>query len=211
MHQSLARDNEPNTNARGYSARAAALYVKRAGAALIFVTSLSLGTLVRGQTLPDYLLHAGDELQISVWGEEELQRATLIRPDGKFSFPLTGEVDAAGRTAAEIELELTQKLITYIPEAVVTVSVTGLQGNRIYVIGQVSQPGTFVMNPQLTVLQALSLAGGTTPFASVDQIIVVRGRGDDQRAIRFAYSEISRGRNLQQNIELESGDVVIVP
>jgi polysaccharide export outer membrane protein len=189
----------------------AAPYLKRAVAALISVTSLGLAALAWGQALPDYLLHAGDEIEVSVWGEDELQRTVLIRPDGKFSFPLTGEVDAAGRTVADIQTELTQKLVAYIPEAVVTVSVSGLDGNRIYVIGQVDNPGTFIMNPRLTVLQALSLAGGTTAFAAVDNILVIRGRGDAQGALRFAYSDVSRGRNLQQNIELESGDVVIVP
>ncbi len=163
------------------------------------------------QSLPGYALQAGDQVEISVWGEEELQRTVLVRPDGKFSFPLAGEIDAAGRSATDVETEITQKLLTYIPEAVVTVSVSGINGNRIYVIGQVNNPGSFVMNPQLSVLQALSLAGGTTAFASVNDIIVVRGRGSEQQALPFRYSDISRGRNLNQNIQLESGDVVIVP
>jgi polysaccharide export outer membrane protein len=163
------------------------------------------------QALPDYLLQPGDQIEVSVWGEEELQRTVLVRPDGRFSFPLVGEVNAAGRTTVDIQAEMTEKLLTYIPEAVVTASVTGIEGNRIYVIGQVNAPGSFVMNPQLSVMQALSLARGATPFAALDNILIIRGRGSDQRVFPFAYSDISRGRNLAQNIQLESGDVVIVP
>jgi polysaccharide biosynthesis/export protein len=162
-------------------------------------------------TAPGYTLQPGDKIEISVWGEEQLQREVMIRPDGKFSFPLTGEVNAIGRTVADVQQEMTTKLVMYIPEAVVTVSVTGLAGNRVYVIGQVSKPGTYDMNPRINVLQALSLAGGTTPFAALNDIIIIRGNGKDQRVLRFAYDDIKRGRNLEQNIELDNGDVVIVP
>jgi polysaccharide biosynthesis/export protein len=160
---------------------------------------------------PDYRLQAGDQIEISVWGEMDLQRTVMLRPDGKFSFPLAGEIAAAGRSAADLQDEMTKKLVPYIPEAVVTISVTGIEGNRIYVIGQVNKPGAFVMNPQLSVLQALSLAGGTTPFAKLNDIIVIRGRGSDQQVMRFGYGDISQGRNLGQNVQLQSGDVVIVP
>ena len=163
------------------------------------------------QALPDYRLQPGDEIELSVWGEEELQRTAIIRPDGKFGYPLAGEIVAAGRTTAEIQTELTTKLSAYIPEAVVTISVTGIEGNRIYVIGQIQNPGSFVMNPTINVLQALSLAGGTTPFAALNDIIIIRGSGANQRVLRFAYKDIEKGRKLEQNIQLESGDVVIVP
>lgn len=166
---------------------------------------------ISAQTLPDYRLQPGDRIEISVWGEAELQRDVLLRPDGKFTFPLAGEISGAGRTVADIRDELTEKLTSFIPEAVVTISVSGLDGNRIYVIGQVEEPGSYVMNPRISVLQALSLAGGTTPFAAEDDIIVIRGRGSEQSVIEFPYGDIKRGRNLSQNIELESGDVVLVP
>lgn len=186
--------------------------LRTTSAALLVIVCLA-GAAVRAvaQGLPDYNLQPGDELEISVWGEEELQRTVLVRPDGRFAFPLAGEINAAGRTAADIQAELTEKLVVYIPEAVVTVSVSGIQGNQIYVIGQVQRPGSFVMNPQISVLQALSLAGGTTAFAALNDIIVIRGSGDSQRVFPFAYNDVSRGRNLEQNIQLESGDVVVVP
>ncbi len=178
---------------------------------MFLAVTLAVSSLAGAQAMPDYSLQPADEIEVSVWGEEELQRIVLLRPVGKFAFPLAGEINAGGRTASEIQAELTEKLLAYIPEAVVTVSVTGIEGNKIYVIGQVQRPGSFVMNPRINVLQALSLAGGTTPFAALNDIIVIRGSGANQHVFRFAYNDITRGRKLDQNIQLESGDVVIVP
>ena len=158
-----------------------------------------------------YTLQPGDEIEVSVYGEMELQRKMLIRPDGKFSFPLAGEVAAMNRSVADVQMELTSKIRPLIPEAVVTVSVTGLDGNRAYVIGQVTKAGAIPLNPRINVLQALSLAGGTTAFAALNDIIILRGSGREQKAFRFAYDEIKKGRNLEQNIQLENGDVVLVP
>jgi polysaccharide biosynthesis/export protein len=184
----------------------------RSLSAVLLGALLLPSSFVHAQSTPDYRLQAGDEVEVSVWEEEDLKRNIKIRPDGKISFPLvTGEIVAAGRTVTDIQQELTQKLARYIPEAVVTVSVIGIDGNRVYVIGQVNTPGTFVMNPRLNVLQALALAGGTTAFAALNDIIVIRGRGANQRVFQFGYDDIKRGRNLEQNMDLESGDVVIVP
>jgi len=159
----------------------------------------------------DYKLHAGDKIQVSVWKEVDLQRLVTIRPDGKFSFALTGEVQAAGRTPDAIRVDIENRLKKYIPEPVVTVTVEETAGNRIFVIGQVNKPGMFVMNPQVNVLQALSLAAGTTPFAKLDSIIVIRGSGGAQTSLPFRYGQVTEGKALGQNILLESGDVVVVP
>ncbi len=159
----------------------------------------------------DYKMHAGDQLEVSVWKEVDLQRTTLIRPDGKFSFPLTGDVQAAGRSPTEIRGDIEGRLKHYIPEPVVTVTVTGVNGHSIYVIGQVNKPGAIVMNPRLSVLQALAVAGGTTAFAKLDNIIVVRSEGGKQRSIPFHYNKVSEGKELVENIALEAGDVVVVP
>lgn len=166
---------------------------------------------VAAQQLPEYLLHPGDEIEVSVWKEVDLQRKVIIRPDGKFSFPLTGEIVAVGRTAATVKSEIEEKLKAYIPEPVVTVSVTGIAGNQIYVIGQVIKPGAYVMNPQINILQALSLAGGMTPFAATNDIIVIRSSKGSQRVLQFQYGDVSKGRSLEKNVMLESGDVVVVP
>jgi len=159
----------------------------------------------------NYRLHAGDSITVSVWKELDLQRKVMIRPDGRFSFPLAGEVQAAGRTADEVRLEIENSLKKYIPEAVVTVIVEDFSGNRVYVIGQVTKPGMYVMNPSLNVLQALSLAGGSTPFAKLDNISIIRGTGPSQKTMPFRYNQVVEGKSLQQNITLESGDVVVVP
>jgi polysaccharide export outer membrane protein len=159
----------------------------------------------------EYLVKPGDQLLISVWKEEDLQQEVLIRPDGGFSFPLAGDMDAAGKSVNMIAAEVSSKLERFIPDLVVTVAVTDIGGNKIYVIGQVNNPGAFVMNPRVDVMQALSMAGGTTPFASLNDIKILRRKGNSQTALEFRYGDVERGRNLQQNVMLESGDVVVVP
>ena len=158
-----------------------------------------------------YRIKPGDVLQISVWGEPELQGAVLVAPDGAFSFPLVGHVDARGKTAAQLQETVRERLTTYIATPVVTVSIEEINGNKIYVIGQVNRPGEFVMNPVVDVMQALSMAGGTTPFAALNDILILRRSVSGQVALPFRYSAVIRGKNLEQNIRLESGDVVVVP
>lgn len=158
-----------------------------------------------------YRVNAGDTLEISVWKEEDLQREVLVRPDGAFSFPLAGQIVAKGRTVTEIREELESRLSRYIPELVSTVTVIDVSGNTIYVIGQVNNPGSFVMNPVLDVMQALSMASGTTPFASLKKIRILRREDGVQTALRFDYTDVADGRSLEQNILLRSGDVVVVP
>ncbi len=179
-------------------------------ALLVLPLLLPLAAWAQGAPV-DYKLHAGDRIEVSVWKEVDLQRKVTVRPDGRFTFPLTGDIQANGRTADEVRAEIETRLRKYIPEPVVTVSVEEVLGNRVYVIGQVARPGMFVMNPQLNVLQALSLAGGTTPFAKLDSIGVLRSAGTAQRTLPFRYSQVVEGKNIEQNITLESGDVVVVP
>ena len=168
-------------------------------------------TTARSQQLPDYTLSPGDQLEISVWKEPDLTKTVIVRPDGKFSVPLAGEINAVGRTLSQVQTDITNRLLKYIPEAVVTATLTQLEGNRVFVIGQVNKPGAYVMNPRYNVLQALSVAGGLTPFAGANDIIILRGTGPKQRVIPFRYGDVSKGRSLEQNISLEAGDVVVVP
>ena len=178
------------------------------GASLL--VCLSFAAQAAAQQVPDYALNAGDTLDIAVWKEPDLTKSVIVRPDGKFSFPMVGEVAAAGRSVAHIEAEVTTRLKPYMPEPVVSIAVKNLDGCKIYVIGQVSKAGAFVMNPRINVLQALSLAGGMTPFAAVNDIVVLRGSGTAQHALPFHYGEVVKGHNLSQNLLLEAGDVVIV-
>ena len=158
-----------------------------------------------------YEIQPGDLLEISVWREEYLEREVIVQPDGRISFPLVGVLDAAGSTVDEVQVRVAEQLSQYIPEPVVTVSIKEIRGNRIYVLGQVKNPGQFIMNPRIDVVQALALAGGTTPFAELKDIKILRRTENGEVLIEFRYADIARGRNLQQNIVLESGDVIIVP
>jgi polysaccharide export outer membrane protein len=158
-----------------------------------------------------YLVQPGDTLQVSVWKEQELQGEVLVRPDGGMNFPLAGELVAAGRTVEEIRKELQTRLTKYIPDPVVTVVVRKADGSRIFVVGKVNRPGDFALFRPIDVMQALSLAGGTTPFANVNEIRVLRREGGHQVVFRFRYDDVRRGRDLSQNILLSSGDTVVVP
>lgn len=159
----------------------------------------------------NYKIQPGDLMEISVWREDYLEREVIVQPDGKISFPLVGTVNAAGTTVETVQELIAQRLTQYIPDPVVTVSIKEIRGNRVYVLGQVRNPGQFIMNPTVDVIQALALAGGTTTFAELNEIKILRRNGDSQELIEFRYADIARGRNLEQNIVLQSGDVVIVP
>lgn len=111
----------------------------------------------------------------------------------------------------ELNKVVSDRLSKYIADAVVTISVQQINGNKVYVLGQVNKPGEFIVNPSVNVMQALSMAGGMTPFAASNDIIVLRGQGKQQRALPFRYADVVRGRNLEQNIELIAGDIVVVP
>ncbi len=127
------------------------------------------------------------------------------------SFALAGELPAAGHTVAELTAMLEQRIRKYEPDAVVTVSVKAASGNRVYVIGKVNHPGDFPITGPTDVVQALSLAGGATPYADTNAIRILRRDGDHQTAISFRYGDIEHGRKLDQNILLQSGDTVVVP
>jgi len=158
-----------------------------------------------------YLISPEDELEISVWKEVDLQKQVLVRPDGKLSFPLVGHIQAAGKTPEEVEQEITKRLEKYIPSPVVTVTLMKVAGNKIYVIGKVSKPGGYNVGGYVDVMQALSLAGGLATYASANSIKVLRRENGKQISLPFKYSQVEDGENLQQNIQLKSGDVVVVP
>jgi polysaccharide biosynthesis/export protein len=163
-------------------------------------------------TQTDYKIHAGDQLLVGVYDDPKMPPIPVtVTPDGKFSFPLIGILIAGGKTPEQVRVEMEQKLRKYVAEPVVTVTVTDVKGNVAYVIGQVAKPGQIVMNPAVNVLQALSIVGGGTPYAKMDSIIVIRNTTAGQRVMNFHYGQVASGRNLEQNVQLESGDVVVVP
>jgi polysaccharide export outer membrane protein len=161
--------------------------------------------------MPDYEVCPEDVLEISVWKEEGLSKEVLVRPDGGISFPLAGDMQAAGKTAQQIQLEITRRLTKFIAQPVVSVTVLKVVGNKIYVIGRVNKPGEYVVGRYVNVLQALSMAGGLTPFAAENDIKVLRKGDGWDMVFPFRYSEVRTGHNLDQNIILKGGDVVVVP
>jgi polysaccharide export outer membrane protein len=178
----------------------------------IYLLTCAVTLAADSSAVPDgYKLQPGDLLQVVVWKETDLQSEVLIRPDGGISFALAGDMQAAGRTTDELRQELETRVRKLVPGAVVTVSVKAANGNRVFVIGKVNKPGDFALNRPIDVMQAISLAGGITPFASADRIRVLHRDGAKQNSIRFRYSEVAKGHNLSQNILLQSGDTVIVP
>ncbi len=160
----------------------------------------------------NYTVQPGDVLHVAVWKEEDLTLDVLVRPDGHFSFPLAGDINANGKNAQQITVELAKKIKKYIPDPVITVSVVQILGNKIFVIGKVNNPGEFIMSHDIDVMQAMSMAGGASTFAGLNKIkILRRDNKGKQVAIPFKYADVEAGRNLEQNILLQPGDVVVVP
>ncbi len=164
------------------------------------------------QAIPDYQLHPGDKVNIGVYDDPKLLPQDItVTPDGKISYPLVGELQVGGKTVEQVRLEMQTKLKKYVSDPIATVIVTEVKGNVVYVIGQVNKPGAIIMNPTINVLQALSVVGGANPYAKLDGIIVIRSSSGGQRVLTFKYSAVSSGKDLAQNVQLESGDVVVVP
>ena len=174
---------------------------------LVAITSVPAAPIVNDA----YLIQPGDVLQVSVWKEPDLQSELLVRPDGGISFPLAGDVTVSGMSVAGVSELITERIKRYIPDPVVTVVTKAIGGNHIYVVGKVNRPGEFPFSRPLDVMQALSLAGGTTPFASLSSIRILRRDNGKQTAMRFDYGDIENGKALENNILLRSGDTVVVP
>ncbi len=178
--------------------------------ALFLMVTLTVGSTAVASD--GYRLAPGDVIAVSVWQEPGLEQLVLVRPDGGISFPLAGDIAAQGLTIEELGDALKRRLAKFIPDPVVTVTLQETPGNRIYVLGQVNKPGDFpIIARDTTVVQALSMAGGLTPFAKERDIRILRKDGDAQRSIPFNYREIKRGGSLSQNVTLQAGDVVLVP
>ena len=159
-----------------------------------------------------YVIAPGDVLSISVYGEKDMDQPELVvRPDGKVTFPLVGDIAVGGSTTSRVKQELDNKLHQYIPEAVATVTVKTLGSLQYYVVGKVNKPGMFDVSKPMTVLQALAMAGGLTTFADEKHIEIIRNRGGAVTKLRFNYKKIEKGQSLDQNIELQRGDTIVVP
>jgi polysaccharide export outer membrane protein len=160
---------------------------------------------------PTYLLGPEDMLKVAVWKDEQLTQELVVRPDGMISFPLIGEVLASGRTVEDVRSEIALRLTKFLPNPNVTVTVLKVLSYRIYVLGRVNKPGEYQAGHHTDVLQALSMAGGLTPYASENNIKIIRRNGAEELVFPFRYGDAKKGQDLRQNILLQRGDVVMVP
>lgn len=159
-----------------------------------------------------YKLLQGDRVAISVWGEETLNlKDIMVLPDGTISFPLAGNFQVVGYTTQQVEAFITEKLKEYLPAPKVTVVVTGVEGNKAYVVGKVAKPGPLLINTPTTVLQAIAIAGALDRFADEEDIKVIRLTAEGQQVFKLNYRDLVKGKNLESNILLKSGDTIIVP
>ena len=158
-----------------------------------------------------YHIGPGDVIEISVWKDPELSRNLVVPPDGVISFPLIGSINVNRLTVTELRKIVTQKLSEFIPDATVTVMLVEINSLKAYVIGKVNNPGQFDINMNTNVMQILANAGGLNPFASAGNIKILRQKDNQIIKIPFHYGQVERGKNLEQNITLKAGDVVVVP
>jgi len=162
-------------------------------------------------TDPDYKIGPQDMLRVDVWKEPDISRIVPVRPDGKITLPLINDVQASGLTTTQLAAKIAEGLKKYITNPQVTVGVTEINSRRIFVTGEVAHPGAFPLLPNMTVLQALSSAGGFTQFAREKKIYILRMEDGKQVKHPFNYREAVSGKNVEQNIILEGGDVIVVP
>ena len=161
---------------------------------------------------PNYLIGPQDILDINVWKEQELTRSVPVRPDGKISLPLLNDVQAAGLTPMQLSMRIAANLRKYVSDPQVTVVVTQINSQRVYILGEVNRAGAYPLLPGMTVLEALSSSGGFTIFANTKKIYVLRKTADGkQEKLPFNYKSVIHGKAPEQNIPLEAGDTIVVP
>lgn len=164
-----------------------------------------------GAENPDYLIGAEDMLNVNVWKEPELTQAVPVRPDGNISLPLINDVRAVGLTPMQLAAHITARFKQFLAEPRVTVIVTAINSRRFYILGEVARPGAFPLLPNMTVLQALSTAGGFRDFANPSKIYVLRNENGKATKYPFNYKQVIAGKRVEQDIELKPGDTVVVP
>ena len=160
---------------------------------------------------PNYSIALEDVLTIDVWKEPEISRTVPVRRDGKISLPLLNDVQAAGLTPTQLGAEIVEKLRATIVHPQVTVIVAQMSSLRIYILGQVTRGGAYPLVPEMTVMQALSIAGGFTPYANVKKIYVMRRESGTDKTFAVNYKEVVSGHKTEQNIRLQAGDTIVVP
>lgn len=158
-----------------------------------------------------YIIGPEDVLNVNVWKESEVSGSVPVRPDGKISLPLLNDVQAAGYTPMQLTNQITEKLKKFLTDPHVTVTVTAVNSRRVYIIGEVARPGAFPLVPNMTILQALTSAGGPSPYAKTKKIYMLRTENGVQTKLPFNYKDAVNGRSTEQNVVLKPGDTIIVP
>lgn len=158
-----------------------------------------------------YVVGIGDVLRVSVWREPELSGESVVRPDGKITVPLVGDVGADGTTTEQLGRAITERLQEFLKDPRVTVTVVEIHSKYFYVVGEILRPGPYPLLQPTTVLQALSFAGGFREFANTKKIQVLRHQNGGLARRQFNYDEVVKGRNVEQNIVLKHGDTIVVP
>ena len=162
-------------------------------------------------TTPDYVIGPDDVLTVIVWRDKDMSGEVAVRPDGKISLPLVNDVQAAGLTPDQLRAQVTEAMTKFVEEPNVTVVVKAINSRKIFVTGQVGKPGPYPLMGTMSVMQALSLAGGVLEYADTENISILRNAGGKQDSFRFNYKEVTKRKNLKQNIELKPGDTIVVP
>ncbi|MDI3253467.1 MAG: polysaccharide biosynthesis/export family protein [Bacillota bacterium] len=160
---------------------------------------------------PAYVIGADDVLAVTVWKEPELSATVPVRSDGKISLPLLNDVQAAGLTPSQLAADVSEKVKKFITDPSVTVIVTQMNSRKAYIMGLVNHQGMVRLQANMTVLQALSAAGGLAPFANRKKIYVLRSENGQEQKLPFNYDSVIKGKNVEQNVLLKPGDTVVVP
>jgi polysaccharide export outer membrane protein len=164
------------------------------------------------QVAEDYTIGPSDVLGIDVWKDTELTRTVTVRPDGKISLPLVGELEVSGLTALKVQHLIAQRLTEYIPNPQVTVIVQVVKSQMYLVMGKVAKPGAYELGKPTTVLEAIATAGGFLDFAKVSKVYIIRLEdGGPSQTLHFDYKKVIKGKNPEQNVELKNGDTIVVP
>ena len=160
---------------------------------------------------PNYLIGGQDVLDVSVWKEAELTRTVPVRPDGKISMPLLNDVQAAGLTPTQLADQIRESLKKFVTDPQVTVIVTQINSQRIYILGEVTRAGAYPLLPNMTILQGLSSAGGFTQFANLKKIYMFRTENGKQVRYPFNYKDVINGKSQDENVVLKAGDTIVIP
>jgi polysaccharide export outer membrane protein len=159
----------------------------------------------------DYVIGPEDVLGIVFWRESEISGEVTVRPDGRITLPVIGELEAAGLEPSQLQQQIVSLAGKYITEPNVAVVVRTINSRKVFITGRVTSPGVHALKGPLTVMQALALSGGLTEFADAKNIVILRVEAGQSRSFKFNYKDVVKGKNLEQNILLRPGDTVVVP